>query len=80
MSGVENIMTSPGETSPEKEALGQRIPKALKNAAARLVDSLKINSVCPRMRRERQLMIRRRNGYSEPLAELANVYFRMAGI
>jgi hypothetical protein len=27
-----------------------------------------------------RLVIKRRNGYSEPLAELANVYFRMAGI
>jgi hypothetical protein len=79
MSDLINIMASPQWVSPEKESLGQRIPEKL-NAAARFVDSLKINSVSEQMRRGRPLVIKRRIVYSEPLAELANVYFRMAGI
>ena len=74
------MMTSPQRLAPEKEPLGRRIPKALSNAAARLVDSLKVNSVSEQMRRGRRLMIKQRMAYSEPLAELANVYFRTAGI
>ena len=64
----------------QEDAPARLIPKALSNAAARLVDSLKINSVSEKVRRGRRVVIKRRNGYSEPLAELANVYFRMAGI
>src|SRR5205814_499674 len=80
MSGLINIMTSPQEVSLEKESVTRRIPNALSNAAAKFVDSLKINSVSERVRRGRPMVIRRRIVYSEPLAELANVYFRMAGI
>jgi len=80
MSGLINIMTSVQPVSPETESLGRRIPKALRNAADRLVDSLKVNSVSERVRRGRRLFNKRRTVYSEPLAELANVYFRMAGI
>jgi hypothetical protein len=80
MSGLENVMSLPRQVSAEGEAFGRSIPKALSNAAARLVDALKINSVSERVQRGRRFVIKRRNGYSEPLAELANVYFRMAGI
>jgi hypothetical protein len=80
MSGLITTITSPQLVSPEKESLGRRIPKAIRNAADRLVDSLKVNSVSEQVRRGRRLMIKRRTVYSEPLAELANVYFRMAGI
>jgi hypothetical protein len=80
MSSVITTITFPQPVSPEKESLGQRIPKAFSNAAARLVDSLKVNSVSERVRRGRRLVIKRRTVYSEPLAELANVYFRIAGI
>ena len=73
-------MTLPEPVSPEKQSLGRRIPKALSNAAERLVDSLKVNSVSEQVRHGRRLMNKRRTVYSEPLAELANVYFRMAGI
>jgi hypothetical protein len=58
----------------------QLMPRAVAKAAARLVDSLKINSVSEKVRRGRTIVTKRRNGYSEPLAELANVYFRMADI
>ena len=56
------------------------VPKALANAAARFVDSLKINSVSEKVRRRRRVVIKRRNGYGEQLVDLANLYFRMAGI
>jgi hypothetical protein len=56
------------------------IPKALAKAAARFVDSLKINSVSEKVRRGRRVVIKRRNGYGEQLADLSNLYFRMAGI
>jgi hypothetical protein len=80
MSDLINIMASPQWVSSEKESLGRHIPEALRNAADRLVDSLKVNSVSEQMRRGRRLINKRRTVYSEPLAELANVYFRMAGI
>jgi hypothetical protein len=56
------------------------MPKALANAAATFVDSLKINSVSEKVRHGRPVVIKRRNGYGEQLADLANLYFRMAGI
>ena len=79
MSGLINIITSPQGVFRKKESLGRPIPKVL-NAAARFVDSLKINLVSEQMRRGRPVVIKRRLVYSEPLARLANVYFRMAGI
>ena len=80
MSGLINIMALPQGVSPAKESLARRIPKALSAAAERLVDSLKVNSVSERVRLGKRLMIKRRTRYSEPLAELANVYFRIARI
>jgi len=62
------------------EQLTNHLPQALTDAAARFVDSLKINSVSEKIRRGRRVVIKRRNGYGEQLAELANLYFRMAGI
>jgi tRNA A-37 threonylcarbamoyl transferase component Bud32 len=80
MSGSITTVTSPQLVSPEKESLGRHIPKALSNAATRLVDSIKINSISEKVRRGRRVVIKRRNGYSEKLAELTNFYFRVAGI
>jgi hypothetical protein len=56
------------------------IPEALSNAAARFVDSLKINSISEAVRRGRKVVIKRRHVYSEQLTELANLYFRIAGL
>jgi hypothetical protein len=64
-----------GTTSAE-----QLLPEALSNAAARLVDSLKINSISEAVRRGRPVVIKRRHLYGEQLTELANLYFRMAGL
>jgi hypothetical protein len=80
MSGLIPPTTSAQPVLSEKQSLERSIPEALRTAADRLVDSLKINSVSEQMRRGRRLVIKRRTVYSEPLAELANVYFRMAGI
>src|SRR5262249_47298120 len=44
------------------------------------VDSLKISSTSEKVRRGRRVVIKRRQLYSEQLAALANLYFRMAGI
>jgi hypothetical protein len=70
----------PSATSPVANLAEALIPNALAKAAARFVDSLKINSVSEKIRRGRRVVIKRRNGYSEPLVDLANLYFRMAGI
>jgi hypothetical protein len=56
------------------------MPEALSNAAARFVDSLKINSISEKVRRGRRVVIKRRHVYGEHLTELANLYFRMAGL
>jgi hypothetical protein len=56
------------------------MPEALANAAARFVDSLKINSISEAVRRGRKIVIKRRHVYSEQLTELANLYFRIAGL
>lgn len=79
MSDLTDVMALPQGVALKKEPLGRPIPKVL-NAAARFVDSLKINSVSDQVRRGRPVVVKRRAVYSEPLAELANVYFRMAGI
>jgi hypothetical protein len=73
-------MLSPDQVFHDEHAPAAVISNPLRNAAARLVDSLKINSVSEKVRRGRRIVIKRRNGYSEPLAEMANAYFRMAGI
>jgi hypothetical protein len=70
----------PPATGPVANLAEALVPKALANAAARLVDSLKINSVSEKRLRGRRVIIKRRNGYSAPLADLSNLYFRMAGI
>src|SRR5438876_10133765 len=56
------------------------IPQALTDAAATFVDSLKISSTSEKVRRGRQVVVKRRNIYGEQLADLANLYFRISGI
>jgi hypothetical protein len=48
-------------TSPAERLM----PEALANAAARFVDSLKINSISEAVRRGRKVVIKRRHVYSE---------------
>ena len=80
MSASGKVKGARGQVAGEETLAERLFPEALGSAAARLVDSLKINSTSEKMRRRRRVVVKRRNGYSEPLAELANLYFRMAGI
>src|SRR5213079_2878624 len=70
----------PGEVFHEEDAPARLIPNALSNAAATFVDSLKLSSVSEKVRRRRRMVLKRRNAYSEQLADLANLYFRMSSI
>jgi hypothetical protein len=81
VSGLITIATTSPQPGPtEKASLRQRIPTALGNAAERLVNLLKVNSVSEQVWRGRRLIDKRRTVYSKPLAELANVYFLMGSI
>jgi len=53
------------------------IPQALTNAAATFVDSVKLSSVSETVRRGKRVVLKRRNPYSEQLADLGNLYFRI---
>jgi hypothetical protein len=62
------------------ERLTPLVPQVLTNATATFVDSLKISSTSEKVQRRRRMVIKRRNIYSEQLADLANLYFRMSSI
>jgi hypothetical protein len=62
------------------ERLTNHIPQVLTTAAAKFVDSLKLSSVSEGVRRGRRVVIKHRNAYSEQLADLANLYFRVSNI
>ena len=75
-----NKMTRLGHVSRTGTSAKKLIPQGLANVAARLIDSLRINSVSEKVRRGQRVVIKRRTGYGEQLAELLNLYFRIAGI
>jgi hypothetical protein len=56
------------------------VPSGLANVATRLVEAIAINSISEKVRRGRTLVVKRRNIHSEQLADLTNLYFRMADI
>src|SRR5437868_13095005 len=56
------------------------IPEGPSHAATSFVESLNINSITERARRDRRVVIKRRNIYGERAAGLINFYFRAAGI
>jgi hypothetical protein len=56
------------------------IPEGLSHAATSFVESLKINSITEEARRNRRVVIKRRNVYGVRAADLINFYFRAAGI
>lgn len=56
------------------------VPQSVANVATRLVESIAINSVSEKIRRNRPVVVKRRNIHSEQLADLTNLYFRMADI
>jgi hypothetical protein len=56
------------------------VPQGIDNAAAAVVESLKINSISEKSRRGHKIVVKRRNRHSQQLAEMANLYFRWADI
>jgi hypothetical protein len=56
------------------------VPEGLSHASTSFVESLKINSITEKARRHWRVVIKRRNVYGEPAADLINFYFRAAGI
>jgi hypothetical protein len=56
------------------------VPQTLSNAATALVEALNLNSITEARRAGRTVIIKRRNLAGQPLAELANAYFRKARI
>ena len=55
-------------------------PRELASMATRLVEAIAINSVWEKKRGSRTVVVKRRNLHSEQLADLTNLYFRMANI
>ena len=80
MSRLGNTITAPQPVSQNGMSVRALIPHRLVDAAARLIDALRINSVSEKIRGGRRVVIKRRAGYSEHLAELSNLYFRVAAI
>ena len=60
--------------------LAQILPERLSNTATSLIESLKINSVSEQKRRNRPVVVKRRNLHSQQIAEMANLYFGWAGL
>src|SRR5437870_13053810 len=56
------------------------VPRGLADVATRLVEAIAINSISEKVRRGRTLVVKRRNLHSQQLADLTNLYFRMADI
>jgi hypothetical protein len=56
------------------------VPRSLSNAATALVEALNLNSITEKRRRGRPVLVKRRNLAGEPLANLANAYFRKSRI
>lgn len=56
------------------------VPSVLANAASSIIESLKINSISEQVRRARRVVVKRRNGHSAQLAEMANLYFSWSDI
>jgi len=54
------------------------IPDGLSHAATSFVESLKINSITEKVRRDRRVAIKRRSVYGKRAADLINFYFRAA--
>jgi hypothetical protein len=56
------------------------VPQGLATVATKLVEAIAINSISEKIRRRRQVVVKRRNIHSEQLAELTNLYFGVADI
>jgi hypothetical protein len=60
------------------ELFDRVIPDGVSHAATSFVESLKINSITEKTRGGRRVIIKRRNVYGEGMADLINLYFRLA--
>jgi len=56
------------------------VPDGFSHAASSFVEYLKINSVSEKQRRNRRVVVKRRNFYGGHAADLINFYFRLAKI
>ena len=56
------------------------VPQKLADVASRLVEAIAINAIWEKNRRGRTLVVKRRNAHGAQLAELTNLYFRVADI
>ena len=56
------------------------VPQGLAKVATKLVEAIAINSIAEKIRRGRPVIVKRRNIHSEQLADLTNLYFRVADI
>ena len=74
---VENLVPTGLMTAASKLA---EAPLGLANVATRLVEAIAINSISEKVRRGRTVVVKRRNIHSEQLADLTNLYFRVADI
>ncbi len=74
---VENLVPTGLITAAGKLA---EAPLGLADVATRLVEALAINSITEETRRGRRVIVKRRNLHSQQLADLTNLYFRMADI
>jgi hypothetical protein len=74
---VENLVPTGLITVASKLA---EAPLGLADVATRLVEALAINSITEKTRRGRRVILKRRNLHSEQLADLTNLYFRVADI
>src|SRR5438045_7734461 len=65
-------------TNNQLPLLDQLTPRGLSHAATAFVEALKTKSIAEVVRRRRQVVLKRRNSYGEQMADLANLYFRLA--
>src|SRR5205085_7880580 len=56
------------------------VPDGFSHAATSFVEYLKINSISEKQRRNRRIVVKRRNLYGGRAADLINFYFRLANI
>src|ERR1700730_1572391 len=74
---VENLVPAGLITVASKVA---EAPRGLADVASKLVEAIAINSVWEKKRGKKTLVVKRRNLHSEQLADLTNLYFRVANI
>ena len=74
---VTNLVPQTLVEVPQKIA---EVPQKLASVASRLVEAIALNSISEKKRGGRNVIVKRRNLHSEQLADLTNLYFRVANI